>query len=287
MRDGHLVSESMKKVWRSSLELLEVFDRVCSEHDIQYFAMFGTLLGAVRHKGFIPWDDDIDLVVTRENYDKLARLPKDAFGDKYFLQNEHTDPGCHIACFKLRKKDTCAILKKEMPYKYSYNQGVFLDIFPLDNSPDDKVLEQYHFKKVFKLRDNVTRWARFFNSNSLYCGHNWEYLILPVILFFRIIVKTFRIPNIPFILFERELKKYNSTQCEKTAMISIGYFSSMPKKCFEKATYLPFEGCMIPVPNGYLELLGILYGDWQKPVHGASYHEGMLYDMDNSYKKYI
>src|SRR5690625_4673316 len=88
------------------LEILIELDRVCRENNIKYALYFGTLLGAVRHKGFIPWDDDIDVVMTREEYDKFCKIQKSKLGESYFFQNYETDPKFFRSFGRLRKNDT-------------------------------------------------------------------------------------------------------------------------------------------------------------------------------------
>lgn len=123
------VDEQRKKVWGIGIDLLVKLDRVCREHNLRYSVAFGSLLGIIRHKGFIPWDDDIDVVMPREDYEKL-RLLKSKFDEPYFLQYPG-DEGYLFSFAKLRNSKTTSISK---PFRYeSFNQGQFLDIFPLDN----------------------------------------------------------------------------------------------------------------------------------------------------------
>ena len=90
-RDNYVVSPKMKKIWAVELDLLNEFARVCEENGLKWFAHAGTMLGAVRHKGFIPWDDDIDLIMPREDYERFCRIAPVAFSNPYFFQNEQTD----------------------------------------------------------------------------------------------------------------------------------------------------------------------------------------------------
>ena len=90
-RDGYVVSAGMKQIWAVELDLLAEFARVCAENGLKWFVHAGTMLGAVRHQGFIPWDDDIDVVMPREDYDRLCKLAPTAFSHPYFFQCEDTD----------------------------------------------------------------------------------------------------------------------------------------------------------------------------------------------------
>ena len=137
-RCGYEVSEKMKKVWAVELNLLEYFDQLCREHNLRYFVDYGTLLGAVRHQGFIPWDDDIDIVMLRDDYEKLKMIAQDEVSSPYFFQNSYTDIMIW-ALAKLRDSRTTAIEYPDFPPEF--NQGIFLDIFPLDDAPDDAAMK--------------------------------------------------------------------------------------------------------------------------------------------------
>ena len=91
VRCGYLVTQKMKKVWAVGLNLLEQFDKICQAHGLRYYACYGTLLGAVRHQGFIPWDDDIDVAMFRDDYERLKLIAQEEISYPYFLQNSYND----------------------------------------------------------------------------------------------------------------------------------------------------------------------------------------------------
>lgn len=290
IRCDYQISEKMKKVWATELDLYRAFDFVCKEYDIKYFWAYGNLLGAARHEGFIPWDDDIDVFVPRADYEKLCSIANKAFKHPYFFQNEHTDPGSHIAFSKLRNSETAAILDFEKPYKYKYNQGIFLDIFPMDNIPDDPHELEKLRKRIKCLKSNTVKWARIFNSKEYYFGRKWVYCLIPILNLVKIIVKKFDIPNIPCRLYEKEMVKYNKNSTKNVSMMALGDVTVMPRECFAETVMLPFEFLQVPAPVGYIELLDRWYGDWHKYVMGAaggSMHEGVEYDTANSYVEYL
>ncbi len=289
-RCGYVIEPEMKKVWASEIELFALFDDVCKKYDIPYFWAYGNLLGAARHKGFIPWDDDIDVFVKREDYERLCEVAEKEFTAPYFWQNDHTEWGSHIAFSKLRNSNSTAILDFEKPYGYTYNQGAFLDVFPLDNAPDNDTEFEKHAKKIVLFKKLTGKWSRMFEGKKLWFNRKWMYLTAILLFIPRLIVRGFKIPNIPCRLLEKEMQRYRNQKTNFLAMTALGETKRYPKSCFEGAVMLPFEFFEVPAPSGYLELLDIDYGDWQVFKRGAAggcMHDGMFYDTENSYIKYI
>ena len=123
----------------TQLELLDEFSSFCAKHKIDFYLFAGTLLGAVRHGGFIPWDDDIDVCMTRENYDKFCSLYKS--NDKYFLQNTYTDKNYYYHFSKLLKKGTT--YNEFITHRTNCANGIFIDIFPINGVPSKKSFFKY------------------------------------------------------------------------------------------------------------------------------------------------
>lgn len=111
VRCGYFISEEMKKVWAIELDLYLEFKRICEKHNLDFFTDGGTTLGAIRHGGFIPWDDDFDICMPRKSYEKL-KLFADEFEKTYFLQSPETDPLYGYSFLKLRNSNTTAVVKQ-------------------------------------------------------------------------------------------------------------------------------------------------------------------------------
>lgn len=121
----------------TQLELLKVFDRFCREHDLHYSLYAGTLLGAVRHKAFIPWDDDLDVCMSRTEYDRFIALWSENPHPGYILQNKENTPAFSQSFTKLRKDHTTFL--QNIEEANTYHTGIFIDIFPIDRIPSGKV----------------------------------------------------------------------------------------------------------------------------------------------------
>ena len=126
-------SKYLKELHKTQIEILDEIDRVCKENDIKYFLIGGTLLGAVRHKGFIPWDDDVDIGMLREDYEKKKKICLDnkALSNKYFLHCFETDNNYYLPFIKVRKNNTT--FNEKMIEKLNTHKGIFVDIFPFEN----------------------------------------------------------------------------------------------------------------------------------------------------------
>lgn len=125
--------EKLRALQLCELDILRVFTDVCDRLGLRYYLVGGTLLGAVRHGGFIPWDDDIDVAMPREDYDRFARIAQAELGPDYFYQSPDTDPHYFLTYAKIRKKGT--FFYEERFRNARFTQGVFIDIFPLDLCP--------------------------------------------------------------------------------------------------------------------------------------------------------
>ncbi len=139
----HLDNDTLRSVQLVQLELLLEVKRICEIEQISYNIIAGTLLGAVRHGGYIPWDDDADVALLRDEYEKFRNAcEKHLNQELYYFQDHRNTPGYRWGYGKLRKKGT--IFLREYQEHMPYEQGIFIDIFPLDSVPDGKVLRTLH-----------------------------------------------------------------------------------------------------------------------------------------------
>lgn len=287
VRCDYFVSKQMKEVWAVELDLLNEFDRVCRENNITYYASMGTMLGAIRHNGYIPWDDDIDVMMFRDQYDKLCKLTKE-FHEPYFFQTEYTDPGSLRGHAQLRNSSTTAIIRSEIERKI--NQGIFIDIFPVDFLPENKNERKEYIKKVLFTK----KMLQTFKSYSLKYDFDSGNLkkILKTILYPLIwsLKKMCHIERLIYLYYEMLMKKYDNIHGNNVSIMiflhegkrviwNISDFSGEP-------SYIPFEMFSIPVPSGYENILSTLYGNWHKAVKADSFHGKLLLDPRNSYTQY-
>lgn len=134
----------MNKLQKEQLEIVMEVDRICKKHKINYLMDAGTMLGAVRHKGFIPWDDDLDICMLRKDYDKFSEIVDKELDGKYFYQTNKTDKNFGFFFAKIRKNNTLYL--EEMAINNKSHSGIFIDIFPIDNNSDNKKIANILFK---------------------------------------------------------------------------------------------------------------------------------------------
>lgn len=228
--------------------LLCEFDRVCKVLQIPYFLFAGTLLGAVRHHGFIPWDDDADVVMLREDYERFFReAPQVLNTDRFYLQQEFSD---HWPMFfsKLRLNGT-SCLEKHHPKDPRTHQGVYMDIFPCDNAYSSNLGRKVQFlcSKVIIAKGLDRR------------GYDTESRIKKLFMFL--------CRAVPGGIFHRVVKgpkrrsEYVHTFFGGSSRFSRSVY---PSACFEKTVSLPFAQRLFSAPAQYDTLLKIMYGDYMR-----------------------
>lgn len=292
IRDGYLVSSEMKKVWAILLDLFSEFQQVCEKYQIKWWADAGTILGAVRHKGMIPWDDDIDVMLMRDEYEKLCNIAKKEFKHPYFFQTEETDKGSARGHAQLRNSKTTGILKSEQYPKRQFNQGIFLDIFPIDSIPNDETLFLNQVNRIhsFKKRINMCLFAeKYYDFNTL--SSFKQKLVFPIIhLLTKIPLLNCFNYQVPYNKYLKEMVAYNGTPTHrvcKLVLCPIKKRRVWQRSWFSETVYLPFEFMQIPVPVGYKQLLDTFYGDWHTFIVGTSTHGGCFFDTEKPYTQYI
>ena len=274
IRCGYTVSAAMKRVWSSQLELLAVFQRVCREQGLRYFAAGGTLLGAVRHGGYIPWDDDIDLVMLREDYDRLCAVGARAFSPPYFFQSADTDRGYARGHVQLRRDGTAAILPEEGA-RFPFHQGIFLDIFPLDGVPEDP--------RAFRAqRRRLIRYERLLNATVRYPAHPHKTLLTDTAHRAASIIPYRRL----LAGLERTARQYSSPAATRVAALTFQPRQTpplYPAEAYASAQTVPFEYMTVEIPAGYDRILRLQYGDYETPRQDPSLHGRLLLDPGRNY----
>jgi len=260
----------MQKVSREEnktivIELLDYFDRVCRENKIDYSLGGGTLLGAVRHGGFIPWDDDGDIIVTRKNYEKLKEVFKEDQDSRFGFMCEN-DEGYYYAFSKLYDKRT--ILETLTPQDAEINNlGVYIDIFPIDVLPDPS-----QKKEIQDFYDSVMdiNMRMFMSIPGFYCFNNNAFKrFVKTILYYpryRRAIRGIKDPKEWQKILLKELQKYNVSDMKGAGFILSEYSvrECIPKDTFEEYEDIQFEDRTFESIKNSEVYLNALYGDFMQ-----------------------
>lgn len=236
-----------KKIILNNLILV---DKICRENNINYMIFYGTLLGAVRHKGFIPWDDDIDIVMTRKDYYKLGRyiVNHPELGLNFIDISNRDD--CYFYCAKVCDSST---MVKESRFKYIDGYGAYIDIFPLDYLPDNKILRKLYMKKAL-LCERIVQ-----HSSEETAGKSDKLVLSILKQMAHFFSSFFDAPK----LVKRMHKEYIRYDKNKTSYIGVPWLKGDFKTVLlKKKTELEFEGYKFYAPYYYDELLTEFYGDY-------------------------
>ena len=256
--------EELKKL---QVGILDCFDAFCKKNSINYWIDYGTLLGAIRHKGFIPWDDDVDITMLRKDYEKAAQIFNIQEGGRYVFQTPSNDKD---TCYPFGKLiDTSTIL-----YEYGeagIKTGVYMDVFVYDNSPDDEKT----VRRIFKKRDFLGRIRRLqLPMRKEVAGtKRIAYKIGAAVL------KPISRGVINRAL-DRNARQFENRETENVSTFADPYdptYFCVEKSIFQDLIEVEFEGKLYPAPRKYDYWLGVLYGNYmelppvEKRVHQHSF----------------
>lgn len=276
-----LVTSQRKRIWAIEIATLLQFDAVCKRHNLRYWLGFGALLGAVRHGGFIPWDDDIDVLMPRTDYNRLFTLGNE-FSEPYFLQTPYSDPGAVFSTIRLRNSNSTWMVKEFAAEKINFGLGI--DIFPLEywkmegKEDEEDIIRKLIYDCSTYLRRNFpnkppeseARVLEYLRRTGGKTGlQDWE--------------KMQRIA---------ECVPPESADC-LACLCTSGYAYNRQKwsiSNFSSTLFLPFAGYEFPVPSAYSAVLEVSYGkDYMQfpPVAKRGvWHDKILFDPDEPFTKY-
>ena len=265
-------SSDLKKLKVEEKKILDYFVKFCEENNLTYYLAYGTLIGAVRHKGFIPWDDDIDVHMPADDYIKFLKLFKEKNkNDDYFLQTIETEKYYHATFAKIRKNHSCMV-EKEWSYM-KIHKGINIDIFPLYPYPDNKK-DRKKFRFLLKL------------STLLVSKNNKTNSVKNKIVFGILRIIPRKITNkwsskivYKLLNYKGVYSKYITEACE------IGY----DREWFDKSVKLEFEGAKYNAPSGYDQVLTSYYGDYMTPpkIEDRVGHGEIILSFDKNYDELI
>lgn len=277
VRDGEFLDEKKKKLFKVSIEILDEIKRICDRHHLRYFAAYGTLLGAVRHKGFIPWDDDIDLWMPRNDLTKFEKIARMELPKQYAVQTQYSDPDYDWDILKVRDSRTTMLVQK--PNGRRMNMGIWVSIFPIDGRPNNDGQAQSIFlrKWLYERIWNMSSRRRYMNVKGYMQSVLAKLLVMLLGGANHVRYKAYK--TIP--MFDEV------EMCTSMSYLHMYTWMHFKSSCFDKTIEMDFEYTTIRVPKDYEEILTSLYGDWRIPVKEAAGHTTLVIEPDIPYKRYV
>ncbi len=255
--------EVLHRLQEEILSILDDFIRICEDYHLEYFGIAGTGIGAIRHHGFIPWDDDIDIAMPRKDFEKLIKIVEKKMSDRYLILNAKNDPNYPLMTTRLVKRGT--VFVEEVMKDVDCPFGIFLDLYVLDNVADNPVLYQlqswtaWFWSKLMILRSipRPTLQQRGLKAKLIWtvCGlvHNG--------------MKLFHIsPAWLRDCCEAECRRYNKKKTNRMAFLpdTSPYWNVVDKRYYHPLKQLEFEGRRMNFPGNLEEMLTKMYGDYMQ-----------------------
>ena len=255
-RCGYHVDTKMKKLWALEIDLVKQIEVICKKYNLTYFLIAGGCIGAVRHQGSIPWDDDIDVGLKREDYNVFVEKAQDELQFPYFLQTPISDPSFFRSFAVIRNCNGTCISKGDQ--YLDCNNGICVHIFPLDGYKDNLQCKLFHF--INHIRNTISILT--YNISSAKTRPLYRRLLyLARFIFMPLGLKYF---------FKKLNEQCTALSAKYKDKIGIQY-THYDKNCwtwdasvFDEAIYVPFEYTTLPIPKGYHQMLTATYGDYMQ-----------------------
>ncbi len=274
-REGFLVPSQMKSAWAAQLEVLVEVIRICNKHNIEYYADWGTLLGVVRHKGFIPWDDDIDIAMKRKDYNRFLTVVIEELPKGWKLLHSSGDIKYDNGIARIVNATSIDTSEERLNNFHKCPFVIGVDIFPLDYFPKNLEYEDIQ-KNILTIVTGII----IFIKDGSYNYDEVEEKIKQVEQLCNIFInRNGLIINQLYNLCDRLSSIYTSDESENltcfcgTTPAYIGEKIKLKKEWYDETIQMPFENIMITVPKRYNEILTVLYGDYMVPIKTEDFEE--------------
>ena len=258
IRDGFYIPSMTKRTWAMELTVLDLIDSICSKHNITYFADWGTYLGAIRHKGFVPWDDDLDICMHRNELNKFLAVAKEELPEGYSIMSFHNNDYSWKFIYNIVPNDHMCFTPEYLKSHYSFPYIVAIDIFIIDNISDDDSIEQSRNEQVKRLLNEADKISLSEQSepdklNKMRALYDEAEKLL-------------------------QLENENDTErVVQKVPWGVYHNRTYDKSDFINAVRVPFEMTSVPVPLCFNKILSSKYGNFMNIVFGGGGHNYPYY----------
>ena len=277
VRDGFYVPSEVKQAWAAEMKVLEEIDRICKKYEIPYFADWGTLLGVVRHGGFIPWDDDLDITMKRPDYERFLEVARKEMPEGYSVFTYATHPEFWSFMGRFVAKNRICFEAEHMKEYYGFPYIVGIDIFVLDYVFENTEMNEernHRAKYIIEVADAIAEKRMVGNDAKMvldYIEREYQVKLGNRKDLHALRVRMYKEAEKLFGMFSEAESK------ELTRMMPNELYSEhkfrLKKEYYDKQIWLPFEGISMPVPLGYDEMLRRRYGDYMRLVRNCGGHD--------------
>ena len=258
IRDGFYIPSMTKRTWAMELTVLDLIDSICSKHNITYFADWGTYLGAIRHKGFVPWDDDLDICMHRNELNKFLAVAKEELPEGYSVMSFHNNDYSWKFIYNIVPNDHMCFTPEYLKSHYYFPYIVAIDIFIIDNISDDDSIEQSRNEQVKRLLNEADKISlseqsepdKYNKMRALYDEAE----------------KLLQLEN-----------EHDTERVVQKVPWGVYHNRTYDKSDFEKAVRVPFEMTSVPVPLCFNKILSSKYGNFMNIVFGGGGHNYPYY----------
>lgn len=270
-------NKDLRKAQLLMLKILKEVHKICEENNIKYFLSDGTLIGAIRHQGFIPWDDDLDIGMLREDYEKFCKIAPQILSENFILQNFQTDKGYGLQFGKVILKNTVWIEKVAKNTNRQWS-GIYIDIFPYDNITENKKMQKLINRLYIFIQGLILIKFKYINiSNYESMAKKLKYVLKKIYL---CTISKKLLIYIRDSICKRYLNK------SKTLVTKYGgnfYKNQNPYNFYKDLTLQTFEDTSFYIPKNYDKILKNLYGNYMEipPIEKQRQHGIEYFDFGN------
>lgn len=290
-RNGFYIKPMMKRAWAAQLEILQQIDQICQRNNIEYFVSSGTLLGAIRHGGFIPWDDDLDIEMKRLDYERFLKIAAKELPEGYRVSGPAIDSSWRIPFSRVLNSKEIPLKRERLQQFHGFPWQAGVDIFPIDCLPDDESEEDIMLGMYRAAYMLAIEWEKCEMSEEERMENLRELEMYCNVCFTQDESYSFQL----WTLIDRIAAMYWDKENEAKKVSMIYMLAKQPDLKFSSSWYkdkkwVPFENITVPVPGGYEQILTVLYGkDYMTPkqyeVHEYPFYKKQQKIVWEFYKK--